>query len=46
MEQMECVVLRNVEQRGVTSALRTLVVADEVTFSDPSHDPVPAPMNL
>lgn len=41
LKQIQRMILSDVEQRGVTSALRALIVADQVTFSDTTHDPPP-----
>lgn len=41
MQQVECVVLGDVEQRGIATALDALVMADEVSLGDAGHEPVP-----
>jgi hypothetical protein len=41
VDQVESVVLRDVQNCGVSTALHALVVAREVAFGDPAHAPVP-----
>jgi hypothetical protein len=41
VEQVQRVVLRNIQQRRIASALDALVVAHKVSLCNPGHDPVP-----
>lgn len=41
LEQAQRVILSDVEQLGVTSALRTLIVTNQMTFGNTTHNPPP-----
>ena len=41
MEQVQHVVLSDVEQRGIASALRALIVTNQMAFGDAAHAPPP-----